>query len=397
MSWPLVKLGELCVISRGGSPRPIQNYITEDSDGLNWIKIGDVSVGDKYIVKTAEKIKRSGLSHTREIQAGDFLLSNSMSFGRPYISKISGCIHDGWLMLRDVDGNFSQDYLYHMLSSGAIKAQFQKFATGAVVKNLNKEVVAKVEVPLPPIAEQKRIAEILDKAASIKLKREGVIAKLNELAQSTFVEMFGDPVANTKKWPVIALGAATKKMGSGSTPTGGDSAYKAEGIALIRSLNDHDNEFVYKNLAFIDEEQARRLANVVVEKEDVLLNITGASVARVCRVPNDVLPARVNQHVMIIRPSEIFIPVFLEMLLVNRSMKNKLLQVGGAGATREAITKAQAEALEVICPPIDLQMKFATAISKIKQVELANKRGESKIHSAIASLQNQAFTTGFAV
>lgn len=395
MTWPTVKLGDVCEISRGGSPRPIQNYITEDVDGLNWIKIGDVNEGEKYITKTAEKIKPSGLSHTRQIKAGDFLLSNSMSFGRPYISKIDGCIHDGWLMLRDVKNNFSQDYLYHMLTSVTVKDQFIKYATGAVVKNLNKEVVSKVIVPLPPLAEQQRIAAILDKVEEIKCKREQGIKKLDELAQSSFVDMFGDPVKNNKKWPVANLVDQVFKLGSGSTPTGGDASYKDAGISLIRSLNVHDGEFSYKNLAFIDDVQAAKLANVVVEKDDVLLNITGASVARVCRVPPSVLPARVNQHVMIIRPKSTLNPIFLERLLLSVQMKKKLLQIGGAGATREAITKAHAERLEIIMPPIDLQNKFANFIYKHDELKWEVLHCLNKINHLSKSLQNQAFTTGF--
>ncbi len=395
MSWRIARLGDLCEISRGGSPRPIQSYLTDAEDGLNWIKIGDVNVGDKYIVKTKEKIKPTGLSATRQVQAGDFLLSNSMSFGRPYISKINGCIHDGWLMLRDTNNNFSQDYLYHMLSSPAITAQFKKFATGAVVKNLNKDVVANVLVPLPPLAQQNRIAAILDKAAEIKAKREQVIAKLDDLVQSTFVEMFGDVVANDKGWQSVTLGRVTSKLGSGATPSGGDASYKAEGIPLIRSLNVHDGEFVYKNLAYIDDEQAEKLSNVVVQKNDVLLNITGASVARVCRVPDAIVPARVNQHVMIVRPTEKINPIFLERQLLTACMKQKLLQVGGAGATREAITKAQAIELNVICPPIAAQIKFAGIADWIEKMKAQEIAGLVTLQKLTSSLQHQAFTTGF--
>ncbi len=191
MIWQTVKLGDVCEISRGGSPRPIEQFFTDDADGLNWIKIGDVKEGEKFITKTAQKIKPSGLSKTREVKPNDFLLSNSMSFGRPFITKISGCIHDGWLMLRDRDGRFSQDYLYHVLTSNDVKEQFTKFASGAVVKNLNTEAVSKVVIPLPPLPEQKRIAAILDKADELKRKREAAIAKLDQLAQSIFVDMFG--------------------------------------------------------------------------------------------------------------------------------------------------------------------------------------------------------------
>ena len=135
------KFGDVCDIERGGSPRPIDDYITDDEDGLNWIKIGDVDIESKYITKTKQKIKPSGLNKTRSVHCGDLILSNSMSFGRPYILKIDGCIHDGWLVIRDNHNVFDKDFLYYYLSSDEVFSQFKKFAAGGVVSNLNKEIV----------------------------------------------------------------------------------------------------------------------------------------------------------------------------------------------------------------------------------------------------------------
>ena len=156
-NWTWVKLGTVCTIARGGSPRPIKEYITTDEDGINWIKIGDTDKNGKYISSTAEKIKPSGISKSRMVHAGDFLLTNSMSFGRPYILKIDGCIHDGWLVISQTNEVFYQDFLYWMLSSYYAYIQFCGKVSGAVVKNLNSDKVANSVFPLPPLAEQKRI------------------------------------------------------------------------------------------------------------------------------------------------------------------------------------------------------------------------------------------------
>ena len=156
-NWAWVKLGKVCVIARGGSPRPIKEYITTAEDGVNWIKIGDTEKNGKYISSTAEKIKPSGVSKSRMVHAGDFLLTNSMSFGRPYILKVDGCIHDGWLVISQINKIFDQDYLYWMLSSNYAYMQFCGKVSGAVVKNLNSDKVANSVFPLPPLAEQKRI------------------------------------------------------------------------------------------------------------------------------------------------------------------------------------------------------------------------------------------------
>ena len=156
-SWEWVKLGNVCTIARGGSPRPIKEYITTAGDGINWIKIGDTEKDGKYICSTAEKIKPSGASKSRMVHAGDFLLTNSMSFGRPYILKVDGCIHDGWLVISQTKEVFYQDYLYWMLSSQYAYFQFCNKVSGGVVKNLNSDKVANSVFPLPPLAEQKRI------------------------------------------------------------------------------------------------------------------------------------------------------------------------------------------------------------------------------------------------
>ena len=158
--WKEVRLGDVASINRGGSPRPIEDYIT-DGDGYNWIKIGDVGVDAKYITRTEEKIIKEGLSKTRFVKSGDFILSNSMSFGRPYILKIDGCIHDGWLVIQEYDKTFNIDFLYYILGYDTTLAQYKSMAAGSGVLNLNKEIVKEVMLKTPSIDEQKAIATIL--------------------------------------------------------------------------------------------------------------------------------------------------------------------------------------------------------------------------------------------
>ncbi|SMP41802.1 restriction endonuclease subunit S [Fibrobacter sp. UWB10] len=160
-NWEWVRFGDVSYIVRGGSPRPIKQYITSDKNGINWIKIGDVEKGGKYIFETKEKIIPEGEKKSRRVYPGDFLLTNSMSFGRPYISKIEGCIHDGWLLIHDLKG-FDQDYLYYLLSSRFLYNQFTQKASGSTVDNLNIDKVSSAIIPLPPLAEQKRIAKKIE-------------------------------------------------------------------------------------------------------------------------------------------------------------------------------------------------------------------------------------------
>lgn len=160
--WSWCKVRDVANVARGGSPRPIKQYLTDSPDGVNWIKIGDAEEGSKYITKTAERIIPKGIKRSRYVKAGDFLLTNSMSFGKPYILATDGCIHDGWLVISPADGAYDKNFLYYLLSSSFAYNQFSEKAGGAVVSNLNKDKVADSLFPLPPLAEQKRIADMVE-------------------------------------------------------------------------------------------------------------------------------------------------------------------------------------------------------------------------------------------
>lgn len=161
--WAWCRLGVVADIARGGSPRPIEDFITDKKNGINWIKIGDTVPESKYIISAKEKIKPEGKKHSRFVHAGDFLLTNSMSFGRPYILKIDGCIHDGWLVFADIIKYLLKDFLYYALSSKYIYNSFSLVAAGSTVKNLKADTVKQVFFPLPPLAEQKRIVAKIEK------------------------------------------------------------------------------------------------------------------------------------------------------------------------------------------------------------------------------------------
>ncbi|UTC48173.1 restriction endonuclease subunit S [Treponema vincentii] len=160
--WAWCRLGEIADIARGGSPRPIEDFITDEANGINWIKIGDTAPESKYIISAKEKIKPEGKKHSRFVHAGDFLLTNSMSFGRPYILKINGCIHDGWLVFADIRNYLLKDFLYYGLSSQYIYSSFSLVAAGSTVKNLKANTVKQVLFPLPPLTEQQRIVNIIE-------------------------------------------------------------------------------------------------------------------------------------------------------------------------------------------------------------------------------------------
>ena len=189
-NWKTVKLGKVCEVVRGGSPRPIIDFVTTSPYGVNWLKIGDVNEHDKYLTHSAERIIKAGTAKSRAVKKGDLILSNSMSFGRVFITLIDGCIHDGWLRLRNNENLLDREYLYYFLSSKFAQNQFKAIATGSVVNNLKSDTVKNIDIDLPSLDEQRAIASILclldDKIAI----NEKINNHLEQIAQAVFKKEF---------------------------------------------------------------------------------------------------------------------------------------------------------------------------------------------------------------
>ena len=189
-TWEQRKFSELVQIERGGSPRPIDDFITDAPNGLNWVKIGDAPTQGNYITKTAEKIRPEGLSKTREVHPGDLILSNSMSFGKPYIMGIDGCIHDGWLLIRNTYGVFDLTFLCHLLGTPQMLSQYRSLAAGSTVNNLNKELVGNTVVTIPSITEQRVLGDYLEQLDNLITLHQRKLEKLQNIKKSCLEKMF---------------------------------------------------------------------------------------------------------------------------------------------------------------------------------------------------------------
>ena len=183
--WSWDRLGNIATIARGGSPRPIKSFLTTDNQGVNWIKIGDTEKDGKYIFSTKEKIKPEGMLKSRYVRSGDFLLTNSMSFGRPYILRTDGCIHDGWLVIGNIKSVFNQDYLYYSLSADFMYKTLATMAGGSTVDNLNSDMVKSLLFPIPPYSEQVAIANKVDNLLKIVEKINRNEETINSIIQTT--------------------------------------------------------------------------------------------------------------------------------------------------------------------------------------------------------------------
>jgi len=221
-SYPLIKLDDLCLIERGGSPRPIQDYITDDPNGINWIKIGDAPANSKYITTTKERIRPEGALRSRAVKPGDFILSNSMSFGRPYIMATDGCIHDGWLLLRTRSDNLLKDYLYLALGSSKVYEQFVRSATGGVVNNLNIGLVKEVSIPLPPLEIQRQIVSEI----------EGYQKVIDGARQ--VLDNYKPHIVASPTWPVVKVGDVAS-IRSGGTPERSNADYWGGTIPWVKT------------------------------------------------------------------------------------------------------------------------------------------------------------------
>ena len=277
--WEYKRMDEVCSIARGGSPRPIKDYITNDPNGLNWIKIGDTDMGGKYIYSTKEKIKPEGLKKSRWVEEDEFLLSNSMSFGRPYILKTNGCIHDGWLVLRDYQKYLNIDFFYYVLSSENVQRQFRIKAQGSTVSNLNTDRVASVTIPIPPLSEQQSIVDYLDSAfAKIDAMKANAEKRFNE-AQALFQASLKKMLEPKEGWEDKALKDFATDMYRGSGVK--RDQVTEDGISCVRygeiytKYNYHFNE--------CDSHTLEEYVNSpkYFEYGDILFAITGESVEEI--------------------------------------------------------------------------------------------------------------------
>jgi len=261
--WPVKTLGELCKIQRGASPRPIKSHLTDDEDGVNWIKISDAGNDGKYIFKAKQKIHRKSAEKLRVVNDGDFILTNSMSFGRPYIVKTTGCVHDGWVIISEYQRDLNPDYLYYALNSPNVSNQFEKMARGSTVRNLNTELVKKTIIPVPSLETQQRIVGVLDDAfQNIENRTSKAEHKLHngkEMFQSVVTNIFSQ---KSEGWNEKTLGEVCENLDRKRIPitknkrvSGEIPYYGASGIV------DYVKDYIFdEDLLLVSEDGANLLA-----------------------------------------------------------------------------------------------------------------------------------------
>ena len=369
--WNYVKIGDVCTVERGGSPRPIDKFITDDPNGINWIKIGDAT-DSMYITETAQKIIPEGMKKSRYVQPGDFLLSNSMSFGRPYILKIDGCIHDGWLVLRDNGGVFDKRFLYYYLSSPSTYQKFKNMAVGGVVNNLNSDMVRGVTVPIPKMEEQIEIVQTLDNVSNLIFLRKQQLAKLDELVKARFIELFGDPKSNPNSYPIGQLSEHIEFLTSGSR---GWAQYCVDNGSewFITIKNVKDCRISIDNMQPINAPDNAEAKRTKVQEGDLLISIT-ADLGRTGVVTKEIADhgAYINQHLTCIRLNkEILNPLYVAFFMESPAGKEQF-ESKNQSAVKAGLNFNSINSLRLLVPPMDEQsafVEFVHQVDKSKVVE----------------------------
>ncbi|MBJ6610088.1 MAG: restriction endonuclease subunit S [Candidatus Thiothrix moscowensis] len=353
--WPIKKLSDLIEIIGGGTPDTKNS--TYWNGGIPWLSVVDFNSDERYVTTTEKTISEEGLknSSTKYLQTNDLIISARGTVGA--LAQLSNpmTFNQSCYGLRS-KGEITNDFLYYVLKQEI--EQFKRNAYGSKFDAITTRTFNDIKIPVPPLEVQQQIVqecEAVDKES--ESSHLAVENAKNEI----------DSVIRSVSAPMKKLSEITSKIGSGATPRGGEASYKKTGITLIRSQNIYDDHFKKDGLAFIDEEQAKLLDNVTVESGDVLFNITGASVARCFRINDKYLPARVNQHVAIIRPTEAVLPQYLHHILISPSIKKQLLDIASGSMTREAITKVQLEEFKIPVPPLVEQQRIVAEITALEQ------------------------------
>ena len=403
-SWQSVRLADVCQFK---PPKSIPRKTLDDDSPVSFVPMGDLGELTKHFeAKTVRRFAEVVKGYTY-FADGDVLCA-----------KITPCFENGKLgiaqnlengvgfgssefVVMRSKGGILPEFLYYYLSRDTFREAGQAVMSGAVGhKRVPNEYFENLEIPLTPLDEQKRIVAVLDQAFAALDCATALTEESHSDARETFSAYLEEVFSDTKQdWVNEKLGDVCSKIGSGATPKGGASSYKSEGVSLIRSLNVHDRDFREEKLALIDDEQAGRLSNVAVQPQDVLFNITGASIARCCLAPEVWLPARVNQHVAIIRPDpKILLPEFLCMLLTSRSQKYKLLRAGHeGGSTRQAITKSQLRDFSAYFPrSTDLQTEIVANLDRFEKASHNARNVYAQKLSDIEQLRQSLLQRAFA-
>lgn len=310
---------------------------------------------------------------------------------RPYLKKVFVADFEGCCSTEifPIQSNLIlPDFLKYWFLTDSITKKIDETSAGCRMPRGNMNEVLNFTFLYPPKNEQQRIVDYLDKTFAeidaLKAKAAEEVAN----AKAMFDAALREEMTPNEGWEEKTLGQICSKIGSGSTPKGGRNVYIDSGVSIVRSLNVHKGHFRYDELAHISDNAADVLKNVKLESNDVLFNITGASIARCCIVPDNVLPARVNQHVSILRIKDFVIPQYLMLALNSGYHQDILLAIGEAGSTRQALTKNDLELHKMYFPKsLEAQQAIVARLDALRALVTSLEQKYAKIAAECDALK----------
>ena len=391
MSWPVATVGEVCEVVSGATPRTGKPEFWDGN--VPWVTPKDLSeLGQKHLSDTPRKITKAGLKScsARMLPAQSVLFSSRAPIGLVAINTIPVCTNQGFKSLVPRFDLVSPDFLFWWLK--AQEKHVQSKGRGATFKEVSKKIVEDLQIPLPPLAEQKRLAGILDAADALRAKRREALAQLDTLLQSTFLDMFGDPVTNPMGWPPTSLSAISEELRDG--PFGSNlksSHYVESGVRVIRLQNIGVGEIRNDDLAFISEKHFASLPRNHCQPGDVIIGTMGDPNLRACIVPWAMARALNKADCILMRVDMTKVDaIYVCWLLNNPRMVSMALRLV-RGQTRGRISLGRLKELQIHLPPIELQHRFAAIVKSVEQQKASQRAHMAELDTLFASLQSRAF------
>ncbi|MEK5759048.1 restriction endonuclease subunit S [Acinetobacter variabilis] len=394
MSYPLIELGNLAKFINGDRGK---NYPSKDSfvqDGIPFINAGCLS--DLWLLDKSNFNYISEESYGRlssgKIQRNDILFCLRGSLGKFAVVRDDekGALASSLVILRSNE-KIHIEYLKHYLASHLCQTEINNYQNGAAQPNLSASDLKKFLIPLPPLEEQRRIASILDKADAIRQKRQQAIGKLDELLQATFIDMFGDPLDNPKKYQMMTLGSISSFENgdrSNNYPSGADVVQ--EGIPFLSTKNIKGNIFDSSNMQFITQEKFNKLSRGKVSNGDILITLRG-TLGSTCIYEYEYPQAFINAQMMIIRANQNFMSNrFLHIILSSEAMQKYLKSIGN-GAAVQQLTATQLKNISIITPDRNNQEIFIKFYESLQNQKSLLKRALNNADDFFKSLQHRAF------
>lgn len=370
-----VRLGDVCEVVSGSTPK---SNIPEYWDGeLKWITPAELN-DDSYVVcDSVRHITDLGVQKTglKPFPAGTVILSSRAPIGKTAIAGCEMYCNQGFenLICSEVIDN---RYLYHYLTA---KTEYLKsLGRGATFKEISKSIVENIEIPLPSLEEQRKLADQFEQINQLISLRKMQIYKLDQLVKSRFIELFGEPIANQKKLPVKPLKEISTLITNGNTPKGGSENYVENGIIFLRSQNVWRNNIVLDDVAYIDDETHESMKKSSVHHKDILITKTGrintenSSLGRAALYLGADDSANINGHVYLVRLNDTVVPEYVVTILTGEAYRRYIRKVCVGGIDKRQINLDQVEEFPIILPPKEQQEKFATFVNQIDKSKFDN-------------------------